>query len=54
MDLSIDTILLNYCLDLKRKAAGKALAADQKLGKMPLGDAKDDGKEEDAGDMARR
>jgi choline transporter-like protein 2/4/5 len=51
VDLSIDTILLNYCLDLKRKAAGKALAADQKLGKMPLGDAKDDGKEEDAGDM---
>merc|ERR1712072_1520424 len=51
VDLSIDTILLNYCLDLKRKSSGKKMAADSKLGKLPLGDAKDGNKEEQGDDM---
>jgi solute carrier family 44 (choline transporter-like protein), member 2/4/5 len=36
IDLCIDTILLNYCIDLERKKKGFKLAAAHKLGKIPL------------------
>jgi choline transporter-like protein 2/4/5 len=52
VELGIDTVLLNYCIDLERKDQGKPMAADYKLGKAPLGPGKDgDGGEKDDGDM---
>ena len=51
VDLSIDSILLNYCLDLERKKKGKKLAAEHKFGKIPLKAAEGNDKEEDNGEM---
>jgi solute carrier family 44 (choline transporter-like protein), member 2/4/5 len=42
VELGIDTVLLNYCMDLERKEKGKTMAADMKLGAAPLGKAKDE------------
>ena len=42
VELGIDTVLLNYCMDLERKERGETMAADMKLGSAPLGKAKDE------------